>query len=328
MADGSTRNVCAVGHDTTILLTPDASHCISCQACYAPRHAAHELVNTVYANFGKEAALRVQVNPSTDTAMANQHGKTKARILFPDRTTPATKAKTAELYRALAVVASKDTHLHQAAHEVIRRIAAECPKNFKGLRVDCIMIARNFLLWIDVGIVHTTSPSIIDVEVSFIKQLAAAEVAAAGNHSRDVLAGHISPPMARYHKHKNTKYLPMVNAATAQVRQGLRAMKPTFTPCIFSHMGEMSPSAVETVEPITKAYKASLSFLHFEDGVCVKKRAAEFRGRFKDALMVAIANGFGTTLAAAGSPMVGAHVSSAYDRGGLPPWELPVSYVS
>ena len=133
--------------------------------------------------------------------------------------------------------------------------------------------------------------------------------------------------MAAYDKHKTNLYKPMVNAAAAQVRQGIRTMKPIFTPCIFSHMhmGEMAPTAVETVELITKAYKASLSFLFFEDGISVKKRTAEFRGRFKDALMVANANGFGTTLAAAGMPMVGSRVSSVYDRGGLPPWELSVS---
>ena len=92
-------------------------------------------------------------------------------------------------------------------------------------------------------------------------------------------------------------------------------------------MGEMSPTAVETVEVIVKAYKASLSFLFFEDGISHTKRTSEFRARFKDALMVANATGFGTTLGAAGTPicMVGSRTSSAYDHGGLPPWELVVS---
>lgn len=183
------------------------------------------------------------------------------------------------------------------------------------------------LLWIDVGIVHTSSPSTIDVEISFLKQLAAAEAAAGGDYSRDVLAGKVSPPMARYAKHKDTKYRPMVNAAIIQIKQGFRTLRPIFTPCIFSHMGEMSPTAVETVEVITRAFKASLSFRLIEDGICPKKRTAEFRGRFKDALMVAIVNGFGTTLAAAGAPMVGRSVSSAYDRGGLPSWDAHGSVV-
>ena len=191
--------------------------------------------------------------------------------------------------------------------------------------MDNNLTARTFLLWTDTGVVHTTAPSTIDREIAFIKQLAAAETAAGGNYSMDALAGRVSPLMAQYERHKTNLYKPMVHAAIAQVRQGVRTMKPVFTPCIFSHMGEMAPTAVETVEVITNAYKASLSYKYFEDGISAKKRTAEFRGRFKDALMVANANGFGTTLVAAGMPMVGTRVSSAYDRGGLPPWELPVS---
>ena len=323
--DGSARNACAAGHDTTILLTPDASHCISCAACYGARHAAHELINNVYVDFGKEATLRVQINPSTDNAMKNVYGKTQASLLFPKRTTPATKEKSAELNKALEIMAGKNTALQPAALETIRRIAAECPKNFKGLRVDSIMQAKHFLLWLDVGIVHTTAPSTIDQTVRFVKQLAAAEVATGGNYSLDPLAGVLSPPLARYTKHKDNLYKPMVNAAIAQIKQGIRTLKPIFTPCIFSHMGEMSTIAVETVEVITKAYKASLSFRRFEDGISHKKRSAEFRARFKDALMVAIANGFGSTLAAAGLPVAGSRVVSAFDRGGLPPWEVSVS---
>ena len=80
-------------------------------------------------------------------------------------------------------------------------------------------------------------------------------------------------------------------------------------------MGEMSPTAVETVELITKAYFASLSLLFFEDGISRKKRTAEFRARFKDALMVDNDNWFGTTLAAAGLSMVGSRVSSTLGVG-------------
>ena len=144
-------------------------------------------------------------------------------------------------------------------------------------------------------------------------------------YSQKQCYGHISPPMTRYDKHKTNKYRPMVNAEIAQIKDGFRTLKPIFTPCIFSHMGEMSPTAVETVELITKSYKASRSFQYLEDGISSKKRAAEFRGRFKDALMVAVVNGFGTTLVAAGAPMVGTRTSSTYDRGGLPPWEVAVS---
>ena len=116
----------------------------------------------------------------------------------------------------------------------------------------------------------------------------------------------------------------MVNAAKAQVRLDKRAMGPTFmiTPCIFSHLGEMSSTAINTIEVITRAYRDKLSKMYFEDGISHKKRTAEFRMRFKDALMIANASGFGSTLAAAGVPRVNRVVASAFDHGGLPPWEV------
>ena len=47
--------------------------------------------------------------------------------------------------------------------------------------------------------------------------------------------------------------------------------------------------------------------------------------RFKDALMVANAAGFGTTLCAAGQPRNGRAVASPFDCGDLPEWEIPLS---
>ena len=50
--------------------------------------------------------------------------------------------------------------------------------------------------------------------------------------------------------------------------------------------------------------------------------------RLKDALMVANAAGFGTTLCAAGQPRSGRAVASPFDCGGLPEWEIPLSAAS
>ena len=51
---------------------------------------------------------------------------------------------------------------------------------------------------------------------------------------------------------------------------------------------------------------------------------AQFRTRFKDAIMCAnaIATGFGTTISQAGLPRAGASVASADACGGLPEWEV------
>jgi hypothetical protein len=319
--DGTKRSVCAGGHDTRILLETHADHCITCPVCYGPRHAAHELINRVYGDFGKEAQMEVQINPSTDTALANEHGD-KAKILFPKQTTPAARRKADQLRLAMQVAIGPNMSLRPQAMETIRQIAAECPKGHKGLRVDSIIQARSFLLWIDVGIVHTTAKSRIDAVVVFVRRLHAAEMLAGGDHTANTMSGHVSNPLMQYQRAKTAKYSPMTNAAAAQVRRGKRALPPVFRPCIFSHLGEMSPTAIKTVETITMTYKASLSNRHFEDGISDERRTAEFRMRFKDALMCANASGFGSTLAAAGLPRAGRAIVSAYDLGGLPEWEV------
>ena len=127
-----------------------------------------------------------------------------------------------------------------------------------------------------------------------------------------------------YAKVKVAKYSPAVADATQQVRNGTRAMAPVLVPCIFSHAGEMSPESLRVVELITRRrqFSSLASTLYFEDGIPLKRRTAAFRSRFKDALMVANANGFGSTVAHAGTPRAGKFLSPAEAYGGLPDWEV------
>ena len=84
----------------------------------------------------------------------------------------------------------------------------------------------------------------------------------------------------------------------------------------------MSPESLRAVELITRAYGTLASSRHYEDGISLKRRTAEFRTRFKDALMAANAAGFGSTLAHAGTPRAGRSLSPADAFGGLPDWEI------
>ena len=61
---------------------------------------------------------------------------------------------------------------------------------------------------------------------------------------------------------------------------------------------------------------------YFEDGVSLKRRTAEFRMRFKDALMCANAAGFGRTISQAGKPRAGRAVTSPDANSGFPDWEV------
>ena len=78
----------------------------------------------------------------------------------------------------------------------------------------------------------------------FVRRLDAAEAAADGNFTSNVLSSSVSPPLDQYAVAKTAHYEPMVKEAKSQVSRGKRNMKPTFAPCIFSHMGEMNKTVI------------------------------------------------------------------------------------
>ena len=54
--------------------------------------------------------------------------------------------------------------------------------------------------------------------------------------------------------------------------------------------------AIRTIQVITIAYRTMVAMYYFEDGISSKRCTAEFRIRFKDALMCTNASGFGHTI--------------------------------
>lgn len=197
-----------------------------------------------------------------------------------------------------------------------------CAKKHEGLRVDCITELDSATMWIDVGVVHPTASSKLTQAMSFVRQHDIAEKAAGGSRCKHAFVGIPTPPVKAYQSMKEGKYSAMVEQAKRQVTKGRRARPPVLAACIFSHLGELSPVAIRTVELITLAYKAMVSRMLLEDGVPLKRRTAAFRMEFKDALMCANAAGFGRTLAVAGRPRAGRQISSPDVNGGFPDWEV------
>ena len=93
-------------------------------------------------------------------------------------------------------------------------------------------------------------------------------------------------------------------AAVSQVGKGTHQQVPVLAACIFWHLGELSSVAIRIIEVITLAYRVMVVMCYFEDGIPLKRRTAEFRMRFKDALMCANAAGFGRTISQAGNPVL------------------------
>ena len=165
------------------------------------------------------------------TLLANEHGRDKARLLFPKRITPASKVNTERLKIAMALAIGPDLSKRADAIEFIRRLSAECPKDYKGLMVDTIIQSRTILLWLDMGIVHPTAKSRLDAVVKFVRRLHVAELAADGSSPGNVMSNLLSLSVAQYRTTKNIKYSPMVSAAAAQVKRGKRVLAPLFRPC-------------------------------------------------------------------------------------------------
>ena len=316
------QSVCAGGHESACLLQPDASHTIACPSSFGARHAAHERINRVFAKFIRKAGCEAIVNPSTRAMLGEHFDDAAARILFPRIPTEAAKKDAEVLKSAFHLAETTTGSAREAAQECIRRMVENCARKHEGLRVDCIAELSNSLLWIDVGIVHPTARSKLAQTLSFVRQHDIAEKAAMGSRCRHAFVGKPTPPVKSYQTLKEGKYQAMVDQASQQVAKGRRVRAPVLAACIFSHLGELSPVAIKTVEIITMAYKAMVSKMLFEDGIPLKKRTAAFRMQFKDALMCANASGFGRTLSVTGRPRAGCRISSPDANGGFPDWEV------
>lgn len=324
MLNGPRQSICMAGHEFPTPLRPDCSHLNACPGSYGARHAAHERLNRVYAAFIREAGHEAIVNPSTSTMMEGSLGDAHARLLFPKAPTAAAKDKAEKLACALlasAIVGGSEAAKRQA-DATIRKLTSECSDSHKGLRVDCIAELPRTQLWIDVGVVHPTAASKLTQTLNFTRKQFIAERAARGSRVNNALTGIPSPPVLTYQTVKERKYAAMALTASKDARAGKRARAPKMMPCILSHIGELSPTALSTIELITRAFHTTASKKHYEDGIPLKRRTAQFRTRFKDAIMCANASGFGRTISLAGQPRAGCSVSSPDVSAGMPDWEV------
>ena len=84
--------------------------------------------------------------------------------------------------------------------------------------------------------------------------------------------------------------------------------------CIMSHLGELSPTVLSTIELITRSYHVTVSKMYFEDGISLKRRAVQFRTRFKDVIMCVNVTGFGTRFLLLVTPVLAPLLSGCLGR--------------
>ena len=137
------------------------------------------------------------------------------------------------------------------------------------------------------GLVHPHAHSRLNTLFKWVKRLDIAELAAKDNHQTNTFVGKTSPPVASYQKVKETKYKHITSVAAKQARSGHRNRAPLLAPCIISHLGEMSPTAIRVIEMATHAYNKLIAAKPCKDGIPLKRKTAEFHTRFKDTIMCA-----------------------------------------
>ena len=118
----------------------------------------------------------------------------------------------------------------------------------------------------------------------------------------------------------------MLTIAEKQFKKGNRSTIPKFVAAIISHTGEFAPELITYIEQVTKQYARTITPTDLEDGISRSRRTSIFRCRYKDALMAALAEGWGRTIADAGRPWLSTGALSKSTLEGyqsyLPSWEV------
>jgi hypothetical protein len=264
----------------------------------------------VLANAAREAGLETRTEPDTHSLLLGEFSKADCRRVFPAQMTTAYKAGFQNLSQAADFIASASCNLsveEKAAYiqTKIDALPILAAGDTKGLRIDICMVnpQTEECFWVDVGAVHTSSPSYATAELKAISARKLSTHVAALHMLPDALQGDPSPTLVKRELEKIDKYSRLVLVAKKQVSEGKRNTLPKFTPFIFSDCGELAPMAYDLQEWIVEQYRRKCaSGGHRADGCTVPDLVREFRHKLKVNLQIAVAAGLGAMIQAAGQP--------------------------
>jgi hypothetical protein len=192
------------------------------------------------------------------------------------------------------------TRLVNEAHSY----ALATPGGTKGLRIDSRLTFDDEEIWVDASAVHPTPNSKEAPVTKWVKAHALAFVEAGGILANNAMLMEPSPCIRTAAAIKHNRYKALLDVAFTQHKAGGRAHMPTFVAAIISHTGEMAPELITLIETITRQYARTITTRDLEDGVSKTHRTGMFRAQFKDALMSAMAEGFGGVLSSSGKVFI------------------------
>jgi hypothetical protein len=290
-------------------IDPTGDHASSgCPAAHKARYRSHNGIALTLRNFAREAGLEANTEPPTASLLLDEFSDEECRLMFPKNANAATKQLAAEAGKlALEIKAltydgqtSKAKFRSQELLQLRRRLSDKV----QGRRIDVHMLnpTSHDSRWVDVSGIHPSCKTYRVASCNFVKALDDAEIAASSHGVPNTMTKTCSPRIASAAKAKHATYKLITTLADRQLELGQRSGAHDFIPAIHSHEGELSSAFFNLIEWLTTQYALHTKSLGLTHGYSTKFLTAVYRGRLKDAIFVAIANGFGAMLGAAGLP--------------------------
>jgi hypothetical protein len=294
-------------------------HAAACSYCHSSRSATHGGLRGAFVRFAKIAGFTVTSEPSTFSILQSLFSTPEQlRSLFPKYHDADAGRRRAALEEALdSIRAAPDNATRRA---IVAGVAAlernrPAPSAAEGVavRADALAVpddGKGKALLIDVTGVHDSTKDSINKQLAFHVQLQRRSQASfAASFSLASSAGD-SPAVAKAVAGKHKRYGLIETLANIQAAGFGPQLPLKFVAGVVTHRGEMASELIDAIEYCTGRFKAGLRTCPDIDGHTPPRAAAAFRTRFKHALCVQIAGGFGRQLLATSAMGLSAAVSS------------------
>ena len=301
---GYVTETCMSQHGTTAPeLDATGDHQASlCPSAHLAKCKTHTAIMTQIIKFAEEAGALTKREPTTFTLLP-ELSKHQCARLFPRKPPVAYTKISTEIIKCLtAPPGSVD---HKLVHDLFNTLPVLDVRNSGALRIDASVLNPETEEddWIDATRIHTTCASYVKAEFkSVVLRLATASFATIAE-TVDPLLWTRSPALHARAQKKIVKYSRLMLLAERMATDRRLPSKPKFVPFVVSSLGELSRESYQFREKLVSLFRkrvVSNPALVFPK--TPSAAVANFRSRFTQGLMRALADGLALVMITAGRP--------------------------
>ena len=276
-------------------------HSGSCPSAAASVSQRHTNLTSVLFKFALEAGAIAKREPSPYNLFQEILPAGQCASLFPKSTSADYKSKAKEIVDLL----SQATVDKAKIADLTRKLPLLDPANSGSLRVDLALVnpSNQKAYLIDGSFIHTSCSAYRDSEFKDVSKRLESAAQAAKKKSTEPLRWDPSLTIAAKAKIKVDKYAPVMQILKFFERSSRIPETHSFVPFIVSSRGELSREAFCLTEEIVAMYRHRVSLCEEVAFPLLPNQAvADFRFRFKLALMRVAAVGLANVACTAGLP--------------------------